>query len=233
MGLASKTFLHNLASPSLGHEPAQVTEPGNRTALWIQTAVGYGLILATVWTPDGLGKIAWMLAAAAAIAAFSIAGRYTWRQMGLRGCSKFQVLRILAYGAVLAAAIPLAAMVTGEHVEPIHAVPWHGAWQYTIWALLQEFILQSFLFVRMESLFPRYAVLITAALFAAAHIPSPVLTLFTFLGGLFFCEMFRRYRSIFPLGIVHAALGLIIAASFSDTVLHHMRVGIGYLEFHL
>jgi hypothetical protein len=44
--------------------------------------------------------------------------------------------------------------------------------------------------------------------------------------------MFRRYRSIVPLGLAHAALGLTMAASFSDSLLHHMRVGIGYLVLH-
>jgi hypothetical protein len=43
--------------------------------------------------------------------------------------------------------------------------------------------------------------------------------------------MFRRYRNIFPLGLVHAALGLTIAASLPDSLLHHMRVGLGYLLY--
>jgi membrane protease YdiL (CAAX protease family) len=68
-------------------------------------------------------------------------------------------------------------------------------------------------------------------LFVAAHLPSPILTTFTLVGGLFFCEMFRRYRSIYPIGIVHAVLGLTIAVTMPDSVLHHMRVGIGYLRY--
>jgi hypothetical protein len=43
--------------------------------------------------------------------------------------------------------------------------------------------------------------------------------------------MFRRYRSIYPLGIVHAMLGLTIAMIMPDSLLHHMRVGIGYLRY--
>ncbi len=70
-----------------------------------------------------------------------------------------------------------------------------------------------------------------ALLFCIAHLPSPVLTLLSFIGGLLFCEMFRRYRNIFPLGLVHAALGLTIAASLPDSLLHHMRVGLGYLLY--
>ena len=106
-------------------------------------------------------------------------------------------------------------------------------WGYALWALIQEFILQSFFFTRFEELFGgAAAVWIAATLFATAHLPSPVLTAGTLIGALFFCEMFRRYRSIYLLGVVHAMLGLTIAMTMPDSVLHHMRVGMGYLRYH-
>lgn len=115
---------------------------------------------------------------------------------------------------------------------PAQPVPWRRAWQYAIWAMQQEFILQSFFYLRLESLLgSRRALLGAACLFSAAHLPSPLLTLLSFIGGLLFCEMFRRYRNIFPLGLVHAVLGLTIAASLPDSMLHHMRVGLGYLLY--
>jgi membrane protease YdiL (CAAX protease family) len=96
----------------------------------------------------------------------------------------------------------------------------------------QQFILQSFFYLRLEALLgSRKAVFAAALLFATVHIPSPILALGTLVGGLFFCEMFRRFRNIFPLGLVHSILGLTMAASFSDSLLHHMRVGFGYLRF--
>jgi hypothetical protein len=49
---------------------------------------------------------------------------------------------------------------------------------------------------------------------------------------LLFCQLFRLYRNLWPLGLIHAALGLTMAASFSDATLHHMRVGIGYFLIH-
>lgn len=116
---------------------------------------------------------------------------------------------------------------------PPQPLPWHRAWQYAIWALLQQFILQSFIYVRLESAFGGWRAVIGASLlFAVAHIPNLLLTLLSLVGALFFCEMFRRYRNIFPLGLVHAAVGLTIAASLPDSLLHHMRVGIGYLTYH-
>jgi membrane protease YdiL (CAAX protease family) len=115
------------------------------------------------------------------------------------------------------------------HAQP---VPWHRAWKYAIWALEQEFILQSFFYVRLESLLgSRRAIWGAALLFCAAHLPSPALTLMSLIGGLLFCEMFRHYRNIFPLGLVHATLGLTLAASLPDGLLHHMRVGLGYLSY--
>ena len=201
--------------------------------LWLQLILGYGLIMAAVWTPEGPVKLTLMLLATACIVLFSLAGRYSLLQMGLKSPTAAAAFRIVGYGILLACAIPLASMALGEHVAPLRHLPWHSAWQYTIWAMIQEFILQSFIYIRVESLFgSRSAVAVTALLFAAVHVPSPVLTLFTLIGGLFFCEMFRRYRSIIPLGVVHAMLGLTIAVSFSDGILHHMRVGIGYLTIH-
>jgi hypothetical protein len=43
--------------------------------------------------------------------------------------------------------------------------------------------------------------------------------------------MFRRYRSIYPLAIVHALMGVTIAFITPDSLLHHMRVGAGYLRY--
>jgi membrane protease YdiL (CAAX protease family) len=97
---------------------------------------------------------------------------------------------------------------------------------------VQEFILQGIFFVRLESVLgSRRAVLSSATLFAVAHIPSPILTILSFCGGILFCGLFRRWRNLYPLGVIHAALGLTITASLPDRWLHHMRVGIGFLTF--
>jgi membrane protease YdiL (CAAX protease family) len=133
----------------------------------------------------------------------------------------------------LAAVLPLLAAIWKNNAGSTHALPFSQALLYAVWALLQQFILQSFFYVRLESLLGGgWAIPVTALLFGSVHIPSTLLTAGSFVGGLFFCETFRRYRNIFPLGLVHALLGLILAASFSDAVLHHMRVGIGYIRFH-
>lgn len=138
---------------------------------------------------------------------------------------------MLVSGIFMIVAVVFAGL-TLHDLGPAQPVPWERAWKYAVWALEQEFILQSFFFVRPESVLGRRRAVVAAALlFAVTHVPSPLLTGLSLIGGLLFCEMFRRYRNIFPLGLIHAALGLTIAASFPDRLLHHMRVGLGYLMY--
>ena len=195
--------------------------------------MAYALLEATLWTPEGRLQILWMTLTTICILLFTLGGRYSAREMGLARPSAAASVWIVGGGLVLAGIIPVLAALTGANSAPTHALPLPAAWQYAIWTFVQQFILQSFFYVRMESLLgSRRAVFAAAILFATAHIPNPVLIFTTLLGGLFFCQMFRRYRNIFPLGVAHAVLGLTIAASFSDAVLHHMRVGIAYLRLH-
>ena len=217
------------------------SEKGTSTALslaggmaWLQVAVGYALIEVVLWTPRGRAQSLVMLMATVCILLFTGFSHYSGWELGLRLPSLKGAAWILTSGLIAAAGIVAGAGLLGEKFPANTTWPTvNGAWQYAIWGMVQQFILQSFFYVRLESVLGSgRAVLATAFVFSAAHIPSPVLTVATLLGALFFCEMFRRYRSIYPLGIVHAMLGLAMAASFPDTLLRHMRVGLGYLHFH-
>jgi membrane protease YdiL (CAAX protease family) len=197
----------------------------------IEVGIVFGLILVAVWTPQGRFNTYVCWAAAFATVAFSLLDRYSARELGLTRPFSGGLI-ILLTGAALVGLIAGIGFLTTS-IGPPQALPLRRAWQYGLWSLLQQFILESFIYVRLESLYgPLRAVLAASCLFAIAHLPSPLLTALAFLGALFFCQMFRRYRNIYPLGIVHAALGLTIAASLPNSVLHHMRVGIGYLMYH-
>jgi membrane protease YdiL (CAAX protease family) len=188
-------------------------------------------IMVAVWTQPGRFNAGVILLSALCTLWLTARGRYSVRELGLTQPGSGAVSTVVS-GVVLVIVL-VAVGWTMKSLGPAHAIPWNRAWQYALWALVQEFILQSFFFVRLESLLGgRRAVWAAALLFGATHIPSPLLTLLSFGGGLLFCEMFRRYRNILPLGLVHAALGLTIAATLPDSWLHHMRVGVGYLSYH-
>lgn len=197
----------------------------------LQVGLVFLLIMVAVWTQPGAANAAAILSAALCTLWFTARGRYSVRELGLARPGAGLVVMIVFGVALVIALIALGSAL--NRLGPAHPVPWNRAWQYALWAVVQEFILQSFFFLRLESLLGgRRAVWAAALLFAATHIPSPLLTVLSFGGGLLFCEMFRRYRNLFPLGLAHAALGLTIAASLPDSLLHHMRVGIGYLSYH-
>jgi membrane protease YdiL (CAAX protease family) len=206
----------------------QTRLPGMSDA--VQVGVVFALIMVAVWTPAGRVSTIVSLVATLCILWFAVRSCYSVREMGLSRLGSGATL-ILVSGILLIVAIVFAGWLLHD-LGPAQPVPWRRAWKYAIWALEQEFILQSFFFVRLESLLgSRRAVMAAALLFAATHVPSPLLTGLGLIGGLLFCEMFRRYRNIFPLGLIHAAIGLTIAASLPDRLLHHMRVGLGYLLY--
>ena len=105
---------------------------------------------------------------------------------------------------------------------------------YAIWAVLQQFILQSYFFLRFERLVSaRSAILLSGGLFCLAHIPNPVLLITCLIAGCLACAIFRRNRNIYALGVAHAILGLTIAITVPDDIQRHMRVGIGYYNYHV
>jgi len=140
---------------------------------------------------------------------------------------------ILGFGCIVAVVILVGARLTGHSLPANPDWPKvRNIWPYVIWAIGQQFLLQSFFYLRFEALLGgRLAVLASTGLFAVLHLPNFPLTGMTLLGGLFFTELFRIYRSLYPLAIVHALMGIAIAYSFPDSLMHHMRVGLSFWQF--
>ena len=118
----------------------------------------------------------------------------------------------------------------GGQAHGLHtARPLQRALLYSGWALFQEFLTQSFMFVRLEAVLRSpWAVICTALLFSLAHLPNPLLTPATLVAGLVFSSVFQRYRNLYAVGLAHALLGLALAVSLPESAIHHMRVGAAY-----
>jgi membrane protease YdiL (CAAX protease family) len=215
-----------------------VSTPPRRSFVWAQTIVVYVFVELALWAPTRALRNRWALLAVIAVTLAVLLDRPSRTRLGFRFPAARAATLIFGVGAAAALLVVVLTKLAGGQI-PANAA-WSPAWSpdsrsalgYLIWALLQEFILQSFFFTRFEDLYGgSTAVWIAASLFALAHLPSPILTIATLIGALFFCEMFRRYRSLYPLAIVHAVLGLTLAFVVPDSLLHHMRVGIGYLRY--
>ena len=192
----------------------------------------FGLLEAVMWTPRGLFHSCLIASEVVTVVWLGLRGR-SKEELGLKWPSRSGTLWILVLGGLAAAAIPAFALATGHSVPANADWPrFQNLWPYVIWAFAQQFLLQSFFFVRVEAIAgDRWAVVASTLLFTVAHLPNMALTAMTFLGALFFTEACRRYRSIYPLGIVHALLGIAVAYSFPNSFMHHMRVGLSYWHF--
>lgn len=201
--------------------------------LLLEAGVGYALIMATIWTARPLKqRLFWT--AAAWFFCWAVAA--AWR----KGLSGYKLPSLRVGGLLVACAFMLAVglMAVAAAVGTLHGLfgtrnPLLHAGGYIFWAVIQQYIQQAFFFARFEQVTGNglWAGFLAAFLFGIAHLPNPVLAPVTFLGGWLLSELFRRYRSVIPLGIGHGLVGLSIALSVPDHIQHHMRVGLSYLRY--
>jgi len=233
MSVGSKTFLQDtVPGPVTLSKTSVVPTIRSRWADWLEIVFVFVVFEGVMWTPRRLGHSLTIALVVVSVLWFSFR-RNSRAELGLVWPSRNGTILCLATGGLVAIAIPVGALLSGQSVPANPDWPtFHNLWPYVIWAFAQQFLLQSFFFLRLESqLGTRWAVLGSTALFTVAHLPNLVLTLMTCAGAVFFTTLFRKYRSIYPLGIVHALLGIAIAYSFPDSLMHHMRVGLSYWQF--
>lgn len=98
---------------------------------------------------------------------------------------------------------------------------------YFFGAALQQLVIQSYFFIRLEKLLncPNRARKWTAWIFALCHTPNPLLMAIAWGGGYMTNSIFRRYRNIWTLALAHGMVGAAIAAFWPSWV---MRAGIGF-----
>ncbi|MEI9979104.1 MAG: CPBP family intramembrane glutamic endopeptidase [Edaphobacter sp.] len=200
----------------------------------LELAVGYTLIMATIWTQNPTQRILYWLAFAW-IAGTTWSRREGWAALGLSRKGFVPSLWIAAVAFLLSGLTVFLAWRTGR-LHPLHGntpLFFHGG-GYIVWALMQQFILQSYFLQRLLRLLPGTALPVIAAtiIFAVAHLPNPVLTPLTLIWGAISCILFLRYRNIYSLGIAHGIMGLCVAVTVPNAMHRHMRVGLGYLRYY-
>jgi membrane protease YdiL (CAAX protease family) len=204
-------------------------KPRSRHRELTEAGVAFGLVEGALWSTRPTQFI-WAMLAALWVTFATLRSRRTAAELGITTAGLRSSLWVLPAAMAISGLILLASWHAGAlHVlTGAHKPLWHAV-LYAIWALVQEFLVLSFIYVRLEAaLGGRSALFWTALLFALAHIPSPILMGATLLLGLAFAALFRRYRNIYPLALAHALLGLTLAVSLPPHLTHNMRVGIAW-----
>jgi membrane protease YdiL (CAAX protease family) len=200
----------------------------------LELSIGYALILATIWTPRPFQR--WLyLAAALWIFVTTLLSFPGWAAMGFRWRGFVASIWVVFAAFILAIAATLVAIHLNTLRHPLGPRGWLLTFGgYTVWSFAQQFMLQGYFLLRLLRILPRRegAALAAAGIFAAAHLPNPILTPITLAWGACACFVFLRCRNVYPLALAHAILGITVAVTIPGPVVHNMRVGLGYLRYH-
>ena len=197
---------------------------------FLELLLGFVAILVILWLPTREQLVFGPIALFAPLL-MVLAESPTVDELGLGLRQLLGSLWILPATAVLIViSIFLAGRVGTLH--ELYAPELSHAGGYVVWTIYQQFLLQDYFMPRLTRLLTSdLAIGGAALLFAVAHLPNIPLCLATLVWGAASCLLFRRYRSLWVLGLAQGMLGLCFAVCVPDVWHHHMRVGLGYLHY--
>jgi membrane protease YdiL (CAAX protease family) len=99
-----------------------------------------------------------------------------------------------------------------------------------VWGGAQQWILQTVILREAQrTTSQRLGVPTAAVLFAAVHLPNPLLSTITLVGALGWCAIYDRYPNIIPLALSHALGTLALLYAFDDRITGGLRIGHAFL----
>lgn len=118
----------------------------------------------------------------------------------------------------------------GDGFSPRALAP-DKAWQYPLWALLQQWILMHGIAPRTQNASGSawLGALLAGALFGLLHAPNFALMIATFAAGTVWAALGYRHRALLPLVAVHVFTGLALLWAAPTWLLRSAEIGGRYL----
>ena len=156
--------------------------------------------------------------------------RESARDLGFRSDNLVRALRLLIWPTLIAVII---IFVVGWYLTGPPSLPRLLRPRLLVvpaWALFQQYALQGFINRRAQVAFGKgvVSVLLVAVVFAVLHLPNPVLSMLTLLGGLIWATVYQREANLFALAASHTVASISLAIALPLTVINGLRVGFKY-----
>jgi membrane protease YdiL (CAAX protease family) len=221
-------------------ETGLATAPGDRAlAAWEIVSVVMSVLIAEWLVLSLAGGNRLVIAIPVAVAfAFMLFShrlrRETARDVGFRFDNFTAAVKLLLLTTLVPAALLL---VVGWYMSSINFMRWRGGQSIfglpalgVLWGLLQQYVLQGFINRRAQLIWGRgkWSILVVALVFAALHLPNPLLTLATFAGGLVWAWVYQRAPNLLALGLSHGLMTWVLISTVPASALHGLRVGFKY-----
>jgi membrane protease YdiL (CAAX protease family) len=156
--------------------------------------------------------------------------RESARDLGFRSDNLVRTLRLLIWPTLIAVTI---IFVVGWSLTGPPSLPRLLRPRLLIvpaWALFQQYALQGFINRRAQVAFGKgvVSVLLVAVVFAVLHLPNPVLSMLTLLGGLIWAAIYQREANLLALAASHTVASISLAIALPLNVINGLRVGFKY-----
>ena len=197
---------------------------------WEIVSVVVSCLLAEWFVLSFFGKSRWAVVIPASLAlVLVIYSHVTYgenpRQLGFRFDNFFTACRTLVVPTIIGLLVVLVVswLAGSLSLKPLR-------WRYLLlpfWALFQQYVLQGFINRRAQMILGSgfASVLLVAFIFALLHLPNPLLTVITFIGGALFAAVYQRQPNLFAIAISHSLVSLFLALSWPANALNNLRVG--------
>ena len=209
---------------------------GSRSLALLSALAFVGSVLLFIWVIQPLRvpvlSGAFLLCIVLLAVAINVRANESPGEVGFRVDNLWAAARlVLPATLLLALPVILLAFVVHGHVR-MHRLAL-GLALYPLWGLAQQYALQAVVFRRARAAGAGvWAAPLAAALFALVHAPNPGLVLATFVGGIVWCELYRRVPNLFLLAVSHGALATLLLALLPWRVNGGLRIGPDYVRAH-